>query len=72
MAKNRYIRQLNTQQKKVTKASDKTRLLTLENSSYARRVTADLRLSAECESRDRIQQRIDIIEKWMEEFENER
>jgi len=67
-AKNSIEKQLEKQQKKVNIVSESTRKLTLDNTSHARRSAANMRLQQECECRDTLKRRLDIIEKWLEEI----
>lgn len=61
-------KQLDKQEKKVKEVSEKTRLLTLENSTPKRRSAANMRLSEECNYRDTIKRRIGIVEDWIKEI----
>ena len=67
-AKNRLEKELTKQQKRVDKWSDKLFNADDSNSTVRRRANMRIRLSQECEERDRIQKKIRIIEDWVEEL----
>ena len=55
--------------KKINSLSDKLSKLDDSNSTVKRRAHIRMTLSIDCEERDRWQNRIDIINKWMKEIE---
>lgn len=63
-------KQLEKQAKKVAEVSEKTRALDLYNSTPKRRSAANMRLSEECNYRDRLQRRINIVTNWIEEVKS--
>jgi hypothetical protein len=69
--KSNLEKQLSKQTEKVSKLSESTRKLDIYNSTPKRRSAANMKLSDECNLRDSIQRRIDIVEKWIKEVENE-
>ena len=60
--------QLEKQQKKVIEISEKTRQVADSNVSIKRKSVANMRLSDECNYRDRLLRRIDIVEEWVKEI----
>jgi len=68
LSRNIIEKQLDKQQIKVNEVSASTRKLDMYNSTPKRRSAANMRLQQECECRDILKRRLNIIDSWLEEI----